>query len=54
MRNLEAIAQDLILAPVMTSYQRGDFARWHGHIAVDDTPVPVWAKSGLPQGPGLA
>ncbi|MFJ9209758.1 hypothetical protein [Streptomyces sp. NPDC102264] len=43
-RNLEAIAQDLILAPVMTSYQRGDFARWHGHIAVDDTPVPVWGK----------
>ncbi|WP_326727664.1 hypothetical protein [Streptomyces phaeochromogenes] len=43
-RNLEAIAQDLILAPVMASYQRGDFARWHGHVAVDDTPVPVWGK----------
>ncbi|MFE8990504.1 hypothetical protein ACFYMI_22250 [Streptomyces collinus] len=43
-RNLEAIAQDLILAPVMASYQRGDFARWPGHIAVDDTPVPVWGK----------
>ncbi len=44
-RNLEAIAQDLILAPVMTSYQGGDFARWPGHIAVDDTPVPVWGKA---------
>ncbi|KOV58067.1 hypothetical protein ADK64_36675 [Streptomyces sp. MMG1121] len=50
-RNLEAIAQDLILAPVMASYRRvmasyrrGDFARWSGHIAVDDTPVPVWGK----------
>ncbi|MGW1802069.1 hypothetical protein ACWCQN_40745 [Streptomyces sp. NPDC001984] len=43
-RNLEAIAQDLILAPVMASYRRGDFARWQGHIAVDDTPVPVWGK----------
>lgn len=43
-RNLEAIAQDLILAPVMASYRRGDFARWPGHIAVDDTPVPVWGK----------
>ncbi|MFF8311546.1 hypothetical protein [Streptomyces lydicus] len=43
-RNLEAIAQDLVLAPVMASYRRGDFARWPGHIAVDDTPVPVWGK----------
>ncbi|MFZ4155001.1 hypothetical protein [Streptomyces pseudogriseolus] len=43
-RNLEVIAQDLILAPVMASYRRGDFARWPGHIAVDDTPVPVWGK----------
>ncbi|MDH6696837.1 hypothetical protein ABZ682_30090 [Streptomyces griseoviridis] len=44
-RNLEAIAQDLILAPVMASYRSGDFARWPGHIAVDDTPVPVWGKA---------
>ncbi|MFE4059799.1 hypothetical protein ACFXP3_26500 [Streptomyces sp. NPDC059096] len=43
-RNLEAIAQDLVLAPVMASCRRGDFARWPGHIAVDDTPVPVWGK----------
>ncbi|MGW6520982.1 hypothetical protein [Streptomyces sp. NPDC054962] len=42
-RNLEAIAQDLILAPVMASYRRGDFARWPGHIAVDDTPVEITA-----------
>ncbi|MFF8616100.1 hypothetical protein [Streptomyces sp. NPDC015350] len=42
---LEAIAQDLVLAPVMASYRRGDFARWQGHIAVDDTPVPVWGKA---------
>lgn len=28
----------------MASYRRGDFARWPGHIAVDDTPVPVWGN----------
>ncbi|MGW2460226.1 hypothetical protein ACWC2M_14570 [Streptomyces sp. NPDC001761] len=43
-RNLEPIAQDLILAPMMASNRRGDFARWPGHIAIDDTPVPVWGK----------
>jgi hypothetical protein len=31
-RNLQALAQDLVVAPVMASYRRGDFARWPGHM----------------------
>ncbi|MFD7644268.1 hypothetical protein ACFV4P_26900 [Kitasatospora sp. NPDC059795] len=43
-RNLEAIAQDLIMAPVKSAVTAGLFRRWPGDVAMDDTPLLLRAQ----------
>jgi hypothetical protein len=43
-RQLEEIAQDIVLAPVIHAQDAGLLREWPGHAGLDDTPVRLVAK----------